>query len=362
MIEDGLNSAEMLERLASSLRELPDADARLVSTETMIDNHNRLDGIIEAEVAGRELLLIIETRRDAFPRDVREAIWQLRNYQHHIQSTERQVMPFLVAAAISSGARETLRHENVGFYDMGGTLFLPARGAYIFIDRAVPRKSRKIFDTIFKGQRARVLQTLFDRKGDWLAVKDVNEASFVSPATASQTLAELERREWVQARGSGPTKTRKLVQPEKLVEGWQLYLASQKPLSLKRYYVPEQSADKLMRRLDDACHSAGAEYAITGEAAANAYTPHLSSISQVRCRLGPVEAGKIVLERIDARPVQEGWNLAIIDDPSVGKNLLCERRDGINYAKPLQVYLDLLQGSGRSKEMAAHLRSEGLGL
>ncbi|WP_374133406.1 hypothetical protein [Sphingomonas sp. 28-62-20] len=37
-----------------------------------------------------------------------------------------------------------------------------------------------------------------------------------------------------------------------------------------------------------------------------------------------------------------------------------ERIDDVALAPALQVYLDLLQGSGRSKEMAAHLRAERL--
>ena len=37
-----------------------------------------------------------------------------------------------------------------------------------------------------------------------------------------------------------------------------------------------------------------------------------------------------------------------------------ERIDGVALAPVLQVYLGLLEGSGRSKEMAAHLRAERL--
>ena len=97
---------------------------------------------LEAEIAGRPLLLIVESKRDAYPRDVREAIWQIRSYQHHIPRSDREIIPFLVARAISNGARETLREEGVGYYDMGGTLFVPARGAYVFVDRAAPRKNK----------------------------------------------------------------------------------------------------------------------------------------------------------------------------------------------------------------------------
>ena len=56
---------------------------------------------------------------------------------------------------------------------------------------------------------------------------------------------------------------------------------------IERYYVPGAGADGLAQRLDQACRQADAAYAVTSEAAAQAYTPYLSSVSQVRCRIVP---------------------------------------------------------------------------
>lgn len=70
----------------------------------------------------------------------------------------------------------------------------------------------------------------------------------------------------------------------------------------------------------------------------------------------------MVLDEMGARPVDDGWNLAVLDEGSAMHHPLFERRDGVNFAKPLQVYLDLLQSGGRAKDMAAHLRSERLGV
>ena len=54
-------------------------------------------------------------------------------------------------------------------------------------------------------------------------------------------------------------------------------------------------------------------------------------------------------------------NLAIIEAKSPGDLLFRERVGGIWLASPVQVYLDLLRGEGRSKEMAEHLRKERIG-
>ena len=59
--------------------------------------------------------------------------------------------------------------------------------------------------------------------------------------------------------------------------------------------------------------------------------------------------------------VNEGANLAIIEAKSPGELLFRERGAGLWLASPIQIYLDLLCGEGRSKEMAEHFRKERIG-
>ncbi len=60
---------------------------------------------------------------------------------------------------------------------------------------------------------------------------------------------------------------------------WVRYLAAQKPPQRRRYFVPAGAADEISSRLARACGDTGAQYAITGEAAAQHYAPYLSSVS-----------------------------------------------------------------------------------
>jgi hypothetical protein len=114
------------------------------------------------------------------------------------------------------------------------------------------------------------------------------------------------------------------------------------PLSLDRVFEQHQAA-----------------YAITHEAAAQRYAPFLSSVSQVRCRLMlPGRLAEDALGALNARGVTEGANLAVIEVKSSGELLFREKVDGAWLASPVQVYLDLVRGEGRAKEMAEHLRQE----
>jgi hypothetical protein len=64
---------------------------------------------------------------------------------------------------------------------------------------------------------------------------------------------------------------------------------------------------------------------------------------------------------LGARVVSEGANLVVIETDSSGELLFRERVGGVWLASPIQVYLDLLRGEGRAKEMADHLRQEQIG-
>jgi DNA-binding transcriptional regulator YhcF (GntR family) len=355
------NERDLIEHLLEAINSLPDAHAELNEVETQVIERHRLDAIIEAEIAGQPLVLLVEAKQNAFPRDVREAVWQLRNHQIHYGHRDEEVVPFVVSNAVSTGARDVLKSEGVGYADSGGSLFIPAHGAFVLIDRPPPSSARKTFEGIFQGSKARVLETVFAERDEWLSVKDVADDADVSPATASATLSEMERREWMEVRGRGPAKLRRLSDPKRMIDSWSQFVEHQKPPSVERYYSPLLDWREVMKALDHACHERGIPYAITGEAAAQAYAPFMTSISQVRCRMVPSGNQRAVLAAIDARPVDEGWNLAIVPVRNEAEARAANRISGVGYASPLRAYLDLLQLPGRAKDVARHLRAERLG-
>ncbi|WP_267347102.1 MarR family transcriptional regulator [Sphingomonas sp. GM_Shp_2] len=350
----------LLDGLIDAIGSIPNSHAMIAEREISLAGRWRIDAIVHASIAGQAIELIVEVKQNAFPRDVRETIYQLRTYLSHYDSSAGEVIPFFAARAISPGARDILRSEGIGFYDLGGSLYMPASHAFVHIDRPAPRRSKKVFDAIFQGQKAQALLCIYEHRRDWLSVKAIAEEAEVSAATASETLSEMERREWVVAEGAGPAKRRRLTRPAQMIDAWTSYIVQQKPAALKRFYVPCTDVNDLMRKLHLACDAADVAYAITGEAAAQVYAPYLSTISQVRCRIQPGPRRADALARLGARSVAEGWNLGLVDTGARGDLTVGSEIEGVRFAPPLQVYLDLQQGSGRSKEMAAHLRSERL--
>lgn len=351
------NTAErqLIEQFLDRLRALPG-----VQVELDLQGH---DAQINLHIAGKSFVLLVHLKKTVYPREVREVLWQFRGVSHNRPKAKShdEAVPLLVAESISPGAKELLRDQQFGYYDSGGSLFLPALGVYLFIDNPPPKKLAKSVMSLFSGRRAQVLHTLLMRPQEWFGGKDLAEQAMVSPATASQVLTELERFDWLVSRGQGPSKERHLREPAALLDAWVKQIAAIRPPALRRYYVPSIKADTLLEHVAQAFANHEVGYAVSFEAAAQRYAPFLSSVSQVRARLLVSAAAEAAIGALGARAVIDGANLSIIEAKSPGDLMFREQVGGVWLASPIQVYLDLLSGEGRAKEMAEHLRKEKIG-
>jgi hypothetical protein len=202
---------------------------------------------------------------------------------------------------------------------------------------------------------------LLNQHDPWVGVQGLAAQAHVSPATASQVLTELERFDWLESEGQGPTKKRRLREPAALLDAWSQQIIVERNPPTRRFFVPTVHGDALADRVGQVLGYKGVEYALTHEAAAQRYAPFLSNVSNVRCRLIPGPDADEALTILGARGVTEGSNLSLIDVKSPDEMLFREKVGEIWLASPIQVYLDLLRGEGRAKDLAAHLRRERIG-
>src|SRR5258708_1632130 len=326
-------------------------------------SHSEIDGILRIETNEKPMVLLVEAKRTSSPRDAREAVGQLRRYQRSLSESEglNDVLPVLISNSLSDGAKEFLRHENIGYFEEGGSLFL-ARGAlYVLIERPSSKKAVRATGAIFSARRSQVLLALLQTPHSWNSMNELASRAFVSTAAVSQVFSELEKREWMISRGKGPHKERQLRDPRALLDARSRHRAESPRPEGTRYFVPSVNSEELMKRIDQICGERNAVYAITGEWAAQIYSPFLSSISTVRCRFPDNRSTKALAAELNAREVTEGSNFEAIETKSEGYFLFSEEHRGVRLANPIVVYLDLLQNGGRAKEMAEHLRRERIG-
>ena len=353
---------ELIDPFLATLRGLPDVRVEAPrKLQPSAGGPKEIDAVLDLEIRGRPITLIIEMKRAGYPRDVRDAVWQLRNYIFHLQPQQKseEAVLFFITESLSPGAKEFLKNEKIGYFDLGGNLYLPAESAYFYIEKSSTRRETRTLRSLFTGKRALVLHFVFFQR-DWFGVTELAEKSGASASTVSEVLSELEKREWTESRGHGPSKERRLTNGNALLDAWSAHQRSSRPPKLRRYFVSSKGVGNLAHRLSIACDEHEIRYVVTGEMAAQHYAQYLSSISQVRCRMLETKRIGDALHQIDARVVNEGWNLAVIETRQEGEFAFSQRIEGICMASPLQTYLDLLQGDGRSKEMAEHLRQERL--
>ncbi|WP_291547509.1 hypothetical protein [Bosea sp. (in: a-proteobacteria)] len=326
-----------------------------------IGGSRQFDAVIHAKVAGRPVTLVVEIKKSAYPRDVREAVWQLHNQMRGLPANAYpDVVPLIAAQVLSPGARALLQEAGVGYYDGDGNLFVPAQGAYLYVEKPPSKSAARQIEAVFTGKRARVVHAVWRQDEAWFKVQDIAKRANVSPATASETLQELENREWVRSEGAGPAKLRQLADRTALLDAWRDHQKGAAPANPARYYVSSPDPNWTSYRLDDACTALGAEYEVTGQVAGQAYAPFLTQISKLHCRISPSRQEE-VLDELKARPVQEGWNLGVLETTEAEGLLFRQRDKDMRWlADPLQTYLDLLREGGRSNELATHLREERL--
>jgi hypothetical protein len=360
-----MSERDTIDKLMEALRKLPDVDVHEPDYEPQHSHRGRLvDAEVGFNVAGKSYILLIEVKKSVYPRDAQQVLWQLSHHLSAERSKDRKsnVVPLLAAESISPGAKDLLKSEKFGYFDTGGSLFIPAHGAYFYIEKPPPKALEKSVRGLFRGKRSQVLHALLLRHDEWYGVKELAELAEVSPATVSETLSAMDRFEWLTTKGQGPSKERRLTDPGVLLDEWQTQiLAAHRRPSYRRFYVPASQPEDITTRLSHACETLNVEYVLTQETAAQLYAPFLSVVSRVTCRLASGGAAQNVYSELDARPVSEGANLDIIETKSRGEFLFKQRIDSLWLASPVQVYLDLLLSRGRAKKMAEHLRQERIG-
>ena len=66
-----------------------------------------------------------------------------------------------------------LRNERVGYYDSGGSLFVPAGNIYAYVDKPPPKSLSRAIRSVFSGRRAQVLHAVLMRNREWFGVKEI---------------------------------------------------------------------------------------------------------------------------------------------------------------------------------------------
>ncbi|QCP48069.1 hypothetical protein FAZ95_02020 [Trinickia violacea] len=320
------------------------------------DGQRRLDLLLDVRMPDCDLTLAVEILRQGYPRDVRNAVWQLSEYQLFAKDRGR-IAAFVVAEALSPGARQVLREHGIGYFDSSGSLYMKIGDRLIDIDRPQKMSRTTRVTSIFRGAREQVVHTLLHEGNAWLTGLEIAERSATSVYTVSQTLRELEQLEWIVSEGNGRKQRRHLAQPGKLLDAWSESWTSREQTKT-RYFMfaanPKQILTLVAERLSEASLE---NWALTGAAAANALSPLLTSVDTIDLIIPRGSTVNYTLA-LGLLPVDKGANVTLVERDGASTLFRQQPPDlPAWFASPYIQYLDLQDGRGRNKELADALRS-----
>jgi len=355
---------EIVQNLVGTLNQMPDSHAHV--TMESHPGQPDYDVQVEARISGKNVTLLVEAKQHVYPRDVHQYLSQARSIMQRAGIVHQDIKPenlilLLAAHSISPGAKELLREEHCAYFDAGGSLYVASEGLLVDRERPPAPSEARAIRSLFTGTRARVLLTLLVHPDEWMNVKQVSEEANVSPATASSVLQAMEINDWAVAEGSGPHKQRRVRRPNEVLDAWAKFVETRKAPKQRRYYIPIRHFDDLTYKVPQAFAAHDVEYELTGEAAAQHYSPWLTHINVLRFRLVYSKKAEAALTDLKAQLTTEGSNLWVMEVASPHELVHRQEEGGLWYAHPIQVYLDLLKMEGRARDAAQHLRETKIG-
>ncbi len=287
-------------------------------------------------------------------RDVQSAAWQVRQ-----RAAETGDRPLLVVPYLSDDALGLLQSEGVGGIDLCGNAVVEVPGRWRLYQRGFPNRfpSQRKARSPYQGKSALVGRALLSRP-EYATIGEVQaeverRGGSLSYSQVAKVVGALADDLVVRKEREGTSEGVRLLQPAKLLGAL-----------VEGYGVPEASAvlearaelgPETFERLTAQADAAGAR--IVG------FDPQRYVIApQSRERLEVyVEPGigPDLRDVLGLAPVSRFSNLVVrvVDEPGVYFDPV--EADGLRWAPPLEVYLQLMQGGKREKEIAGDLR-EGL--
>lgn len=357
MVKTSESVKELENRAAISIRDLV-AEVPAVRLENVEVEPRLLDRgvdiLVQLNVNNRPHTIICEVKSNGQPRNVREALFQLRSYVAHHGG---DAVPMFIAPYLSPEAQTLCKENNVAFLDLVGNAHLAFDN--VFIERRVsgrPPADRRELKSLFKPKSAQVLRVLLrDPKRAW-RVTELAEVASVSLGHASNVRTGLLDREWAQVSDRGLF----LSEPDALLNAWR-----------DEYEQPEGKRFAFYTILHGSTFEEAARdvLGVSSEGSGKAVFASFSAAHWLapfgRTGMQYFYADNAGLERLKGRLKlslsSKGGNVAVTlpKDSGLFRDT-AEPAQGAVCTTAVQTYLDLWVSGERGQESAEHLRREKL--
>jgi hypothetical protein len=281
--------------------------------------------------------LTLEARARLAPRDVRSLVEKLE---------ADATTPLVVAPFLTESTRARLRQSDVGYLDLTGNtrIVLPEPGLFIETQGAAedPNREERPARSLRGPKAGRVVRALIELKKP-PGVRELAALTNIDAGYVSRVLSFLDSEALITRVGRGRIEA---VDWPALLRRW----AQEAPLDTRgrlRTFIEPRGLAALQTRLVNM----DGRYAITGSLAAATLAP----LAPVRLATLWVPDANAAATSLALRPTDVGANVVLAEatDDSVFDSVV--QREGLWYAAPTQVALDLLTSPGRGPQEGEEL-------
>lgn len=361
----------LVQEFLAALQAATDSQLLVQQEEIPFEERQRLDALLRIRLPNQAdpVDLAVEAVDATYPRDAHRLADFLASFNARRRPEDPPAVPIVAARHLTSAAKDVLRDAGVNYFESSsGTLLFRYRTWFIDIERPSKQSPDRKIGSIFNGAREQVVHALFMHwyqtgERGWVAGNELATKAATSTFTVSKTLQELEKHDWVEATGSGPSQRRRLKNASGLLDAWSdewTRRARSEPRARLYTYAGGRGGivDRVLQKMDGR-----SEWAISGAAAANARVPHLTVVDRVLVIVPPGLA-KPWAEEMGLERTDKGSNITFVERSGASLQFLDEHpeRPGSRFTSPFIQYLDLLDGVGRNKELAREYRERVLKL
>lgn len=302
------------------------------------------DGILTIQNAKlEEMNFLVEVKTDLYARDLGKTIEVLQRYQKKVNRSA----PMIMARFISEPVRQLLKERGISYVDATGNLQLVFPGEDYYI-RDVGEKSDpwrmpgRPRNTLKGVPVAKVLLALIESPSA-ISIPELIKVAKSSSGVTYRVIEYLEKENLVtiQKIQTGERIKQKIVDVKwrKIIERWSEDYGFLKSNDISLCIEP-RGLERLLAKL---ASEKKAEYVITGSLAANVYAPYATPRLAMIYSKNPYE----LIDSLGLTPTEAGTNVLIASTEYEIFFNKPKTINGIKYAPPTLVALDLLTSPGR---------------
>lgn len=293
-----------------------------------------------------DMTILVAVKGSGEPRLARDAVNELLQFR----SERPDAYLIFIAPYVSSSAGAILKEASVGYLDLAGNCYLAFGSVFISREgRKNPYSSSRKLKSLCQPISSRILRVLLnDPSKVWKSqpLSDEADASIGQVANVKQVLKD---REWIKEGSDGFHLSSPM---ETLVEWAENY--DFRKNSIKSFYAID-GVPGAEKRIAEACHTLGIEYAMTSFSGAARLAPN---VRYNRSDIYVAERVNAVVEAAGLKQVDSGANVRLLDPYDSGVFYKSRDIGGLRVACPVQVYLDVLAQKGRGEEAAETILQE----